>query len=369
LQAARNPDALFRPFRLRSLQLRNRVVMAPMTRSSCPDGIPTDEVVAYYRRRAAGEVGLIVTEGAAPERPGARNDPMVPFFYGAALAEWKKVVDAVHAAGGVIAPQFYHVGAAPNSRGWEPPEPYESPSGINGRGEPVGIAMTDDDVVGAIDAYARAGAAARALGFDAIELHGAHGFLIDQFGWAQTNRRTDRWGGATLRERVRFAVEVVRAVRAAIGDELPLILRISQFKMIDYDAKIARTPEELRHWLEPLAEAGVDAFHCSQRRFWEPEFEGSQLNLAGWAKKLTGKATITVGSVGLSGEFTSALRQSESSTPTSLDALLRRLEREEFDLVAVGRSLLGDPNWAVKVQSGQISELVGYHPDMRKSLI
>lgn len=361
--------ALFRPFRVRSLEIRNRIVMAPMTRSFSPGGIPTADVAAYYRRRAEGGVGLIVTEGTGIERPGARNDPDVPVFYGAALPAWQKVVDGVHRAGGKIAPQLWHVGGARSRmKSWEPPGPLESPSGCNALGEPIGIALTEETIAATIAAYARAAADARRLGFDAVELHGAHGYLIDQFFWSQTNRRSDRWGGPTLRERTRFGVELVKAVRAAIGAEMPLILRISQFKMADYDAKNATTPEEVRLWLEPLADAGVDVFHCSQRRFWEPEFPGSDLNLAGWAKKVTGKPTITVGSVGLSGDFIAASRGGESSTPMSIAGLLERLERDEFDLVAVGRPLLVDPAWAAKIRAGRSSELAGYSNEAKAVL-
>jgi 2,4-dienoyl-CoA reductase-like NADH-dependent reductase (Old Yellow Enzyme family) len=112
-------------------------------------------------------------------------------------------------------------------------------------------------------------------------------------------------------------------------------------------------------WLAPLAEAGVDIFHCSQRRYWDAEFSGSDLNFAGWAKKLTGKATITVGSIGLSGDFQAAFR-GDGSTPNSLDELLRRLDRGDFDLVAVGRVLLSDAAWARKIHEGRSSELIGF---------
>jgi 2,4-dienoyl-CoA reductase-like NADH-dependent reductase (Old Yellow Enzyme family) len=112
-------------------------------------------------------------------------------------------------------------------------------------------------------------------------------------------------------------------------------------------------------WLRPLVDAGADAIHCSQRRFWEAEFEGSDLNFAGWAKKLTGAATITVGSVGLTGEFVASYG-GEASKPAALDDLLRRLDRGDFDLVAVGRALLQDPNWARKVREGRQSELMDF---------
>ncbi|MGL6042596.1 MAG: 12-oxophytodienoate reductase, partial [Sandaracinobacteroides sp.] len=153
-------------------------------------------------------------------------------------------------------------------------------------------------------------------------------------------------------DKPRFAREVVRAVRAAIGEEFPLILRLSQWKQQDYSARLATTPQEMADWLQPLADAGVDIFHCSQRRFWEPEFAGSDLNFAGWAKKLTGKPTITVGSVGLSGEFIAGFG-GEASQPAPIGAVADRLAADEFDLVAVGRALIVDPDWAAKIKAGK----------------
>lgn len=118
----------------------------------------------------------------------------------------------------------------------------------------------------------------------------------------------------------------------------------------------APTPAEFEQWLTPLVEAGIDVIHCSQRRFWEPAFEGADLNVAGWAKKLTGKPTISVGSVGLSGEFTAAYA-GETSKPASLDRLVEMMERGDFDLIAVGRALLQDPDWAMKIRDGRTHEL------------
>ncbi len=356
-------ESLFTPVTLGSLALPNRIVMAPMTRSFSPQGLPTEDVVAYYRRRAEGSVGLIVTEGIAIERPAAKNDPDVPHFYGAALPVWRRVVEAVHAAGGRIAPQLWHVGSAKNRRlpDWQPSGRVDSPSGLTVTGEVVGEPMTALDVIDTIAAFADAARNARLLGFDAVELHGAHGYLIDQFFFAPTNIRADRWGGATLVERARFAVELVRRVRAAIGPDFPLILRISQWKSGQFDAKMATSPGELERWLTPLAEAGVDIFHCSQRRFWEAEFAGSDLNLAGWVRKVTGRPSITVGSVGLTGEFIAGVR-GERSHPASLDELIRRQERGDFDLVAVGRALIVNPDWPHIIRDGRSAALRDFDP-------
>lgn len=350
-------DALFRPFTVKSLALPNRIVMAPMTRSFSPGGIPTEDVKAYYRRRAEGGVGLIVTEGTVVERPAARNDAAVPVFHGEALPEWKKVVEAVHAAGGLIAPQIWHVGSARGQgKDWQPLGRVDSPSGLVAPDKQKYEPMTEEDVADTIHAFGRSARAAKDLGFDAVEIHGAHGYLIDQFFWDGVNARGDRWGGPTIADRARFGVEVVKAVREGIGEDTALILRLSQWKQQDYTARIAQTPDEMTEWLSPLSEAGVDVFHCSQRRFWEPEFEGSDLNFAGWARKLIGKPTITVGSVGLDGEFMAAFA-GEGSKPASLDGLIARLERDEFDLVAVGRALLADPYWVQKIRDGRHEDL------------
>lgn len=350
-------QALYQPFTLKSLKLKNRIVMAPMTRAFSPGGVPTADVAEYYTRRA-GEVGLIVSEGTVIDRAASSNNPDVPHFHGEqALEGWQRVVDKVHLAGGAMAPQIWHMGVMrPHESGWVPSAPFEGPSGLVMPDEKTGVEMTESDIVDTIASFARAAKEAKRLGFDAIELHGAHGYLIDQFLWAGTNKRTDDWGGATLPERNRFAVEVVKAVRAAVGENMVIILRLSQWKQQDFAVQLAKTPAEMEAWLTPLSDAGVDIFHCSQRRFWQPEFEGSDLNFAGWAKKLTGKATITVGSVGLSGEFIAAF-QGESSRPSPLDELVRRFEREDFDLVAVGRALLSDPEWPTKIREGKSEQL------------
>ena len=354
-------DALFTPFTFKGLTLPNRVVMAPMTRSFSPGGVATPEVASYYRRRAQAGVGLIISEGTGVNRPASLNDPNIPRFYGEAeLAAWKTVIDEVHAVGGLMAPQLWHVGAVRSrTANWTPPAPYDSPSGLFGPDRKFGEPMSDEDVADTIAAFARAAADAQRLGFDAVELHGAHGYLIDQFFWAAVNLRHDRFGGPQLPQRARFAAEILRAVRAAVGPDYPVIIRLSQWKQQDFAARLAETPAEMEAWLVPLAEAGADVFHCSQRRFWEPEFEGSDLNFAGWAKKLTAKPTITVGSVGLSGDFIGGFG-GETSQPASLDELLRRLERGDFDLVAVGRALLQDPEWTVKVRDGRTKELKSF---------
>lgn len=365
-------NALFSPFSLKSLQLKNRIVMAPMTRSFSHNGVPGPDVAAYYRRRAEGQVGLILSEGTVIERPASSNEPNVPHFYGEqALAGWQHVINEVHAAGGKMGPQIWHMAVMQDHpSGWKPSEPFEGPSGLVSPGKPKGKAMTENDLTDTIAAFAQAAASAKRLGFDCLELHGAHGYLIDQFFWDGTNQRPDGYGGTTLPDRSRLAIELVQEVRRQVGEDFVISLRLSQWKQQDFGVKLAHTPQEMEAWLAPLAAAGVDIFHCSQRRFWEPEFaqENSDLNFAGWVKKLTGKSTITVGSVGLSGEFLAGFA-GEASEPRSLDELLRRLDRQEFDLVAVGRQLIVDPNWVEKIQQGRTDELKGYSREALSTLV
>jgi 2,4-dienoyl-CoA reductase-like NADH-dependent reductase (Old Yellow Enzyme family) len=354
---------LFRPFRIRGMELKNRIVMAPMTRSRSPGGFPNDQNVSYYARRAAADVGLILSEGTLTRRKGASGDANIPLFWGEqALAGWQQVIEAVHSAGGKMGPQIWHQGMSRKpGTGHFPDAPSDGPSGVTLLGKKVGDEPTEADVLDMVQAYADAAGDAKRLGFDCIELHGAHAYLIDEFFWDRTNQRTDRFGGS-IEKRAEFAAETIRRCRAAVGD-LPILIRISQWKSVDYAAKIATTPEELDRWVSVLRDAGVDAIHCSQRRILEPEFphiDGPKgLNFAGWVKKLTGLPTISVGSVGLTSEFTGAFR-GEGSAAGKLDETIERLDRGEFDLVAVGRALLQDPEWVVKVKAGRYDELHDY---------
>ncbi|MXO61170.1 12-oxophytodienoate reductase [Altererythrobacter salegens] len=365
-------SVLFQPFASAKLSLPNRIVMAPMTRNMAPEGVPGQPNAEYYARRAAHGVGLIVSEGTVVRRPASRNLPHIPYFHSEApLGGWKGVIDAVHAAGGKMGPQIWHTGGTTADPSFERGA-LDTPSGINKPGESVGEPMSEEAIADTIEAFAAAAGDAADLGFDTVEIHGAHGYLIDQFFWPGTNLRNDKWGGATIAERSRFAAEIVREMRARVGAQYPLILRVSQWKQQDYDTRLAATPQEMEQWLGPLVSAGVDILHCSQRRFWEPEFpeidgEGG-LNFAGWAKKLTGAPTISVGSVGLSSEFLGSFR-GKGAEREGLDGLVERMERGEFDLIAVGRALLSDPLWVEKVRDGREDELADFDPASMKELV
>ncbi len=363
-------DILFQPFGLKGLQLRNRFVMSPMTRNFSPGGVPGANVAAYYRRRAEAEVGLIVTEGIGIDHPaalgaGSMGEHDVPVLHDDAVAAWGRVVDGVHAAGGLIVPQLWHMGAIRRAgTGPAPDAPSMRPSGIWGPFDkamvppdylaemtPPTAPMTESDIADVIAGYGRSAANAKAAGFDGVAIHGAHGYLIDSFFWSETNRRDDAWGGDIAR-RARFGVEVVRAIRAAIGPDLPILLRFSQWKLQDYGAQSAATPDELAALLAPLADAGVDLFDASTRIYLRPAFAGSDLTLAGWARKLTGKPVMAVGGVGLSKDLQSSFVE-ETAMVDNLAGVAEHVARGEFDLVGVGRGLLMDPEWVVKLRDGR----------------
>lgn len=365
---ASSSSPLFQPFNCRGLTLPNRIAMAPMTRSFSPGGIPGEDVAAYYERRAGADVGLIITEGTTVDRPGASNDPRAPAFHTeAALKGWANIVDKVHGAGGKIAPQLWHVGMMRKpGMGLDPNGRSDSPSGLTHTGSAVLPEPTEEDVADMVAAFAKGAGEAARLGFDCIEIHGAHGYLIDEFFWDVMNKREDKYGGG-LPERAKFAGEIIAECRKAAGQDVPIILRWSQWKQQDYSVRLAETPDEMEAFLRVFVDAGVDILHCSQRRWWEPEFEGSTLNLAGWAKKLTGLPTMTVGSVGLDSDFMGAFAGEGSKTRPIAD-IFEPLERGEFDLVAVGRALLQDPYWAEKIKSERYDELQPYNGDALKTL-
>lgn len=360
-------DRLLAPLIVGKLALANRIAMAPMSRYFCPDGVPHDGVAAYYARRARNEVGLIITEATYIGHPAAPSYEGVPWFHGeAALAGWARVRAAVHAAGGKIFPQLWHTGSFRNSSmGPQPGVPGLGPSenlnAFTGHPEPT-RPMSLQDIAEVIAAFADAAQAACRLGFDGIEIHGAHGYLIDEFLWGTTNRRADHYG-ADRRSRTRFAVEVIRAIRDRVGPDFPVSFRFSQWKQQDYKARLAQTPADLADILEPLTQAGVSLFHCSTRRLWEPGFpDEGDMTLAGWTRKISGLPVIAVGGVGLDRAGLNAARA------TGLEKIEKPLQRGEFDILAVGRALLADPAWVQGLRQGKADQGPGYGPDQLKTL-
>jgi 2,4-dienoyl-CoA reductase-like NADH-dependent reductase (Old Yellow Enzyme family) len=371
LVTRRSCEPLFEALTVRGMTVPNRIVMAPMTRGFSPGGVPGPNVAAYYARRTTGGAGLILTEGIAVDHPAALGDAGleekdIPVIAGEApLQGWRAVVAAVHAAGGRIVAQLWHQGVlrVPGT-GPHPEVMSVSPSGYWGPlgkqssiapakipvDPQIGRPMSELEIEEAIQAFVRSACNAITVGFDAVALHGAHGYLIDNFLWEGTNRRNDPWGGDRAR-RGTFAIEIVRRIRAAIGDAYPIFFRFSQWKQQDFRATLASTPDELAEVLCPLAAAGVDVFDASVRYFNTPAFADSTLSLAGWAKKLTGRHSMAVGGVGINrGVYD---KSKSGAAVDNIELVLARFEAGEFDLVAAGRAMLGDPHFARKVRSGE----------------
>lgn len=350
---------LLEPVSVAGLALRNRIAMAPMTRERSPGGVPGADVADYYRQRAEGGVGLIITEGTPPDAAGAFGADVPRFFGADALAGWREVVAAVHDAGAKIVPQLWHVGAFdPGVIGMTDSltgVDRVGPSGLAAPGRLLGRAMTLADVDATIMHFVEAAGAAQALGFDGVEIHGAHGYLIDQYLWAETNRRDDAYG---LADRTRFARELVAACRARVGLGFPILLRLSQWKQVDYGAWLVDDPAALERLLLPLVDAGVDVFHCSTRRFAEPAFAGDPTTLSGWVRRLSGRPTILVGSVTLKTDFKApdgkVFAAAENDDIARLEALLAQ---GEFDLVAIGRALIANPDWVRLLAERRLGEM------------
>lgn len=371
-------DPLLQPLKIRNVELPNRIIMSPMTRGASPNGIPTEKEARYFRRRVEAGVGTIFTgsvfvndkgtmgkfdlEGAEDQEWG------FPVIFGEKpLAGWKHLVDEVHAAGGVIFPQLMHLGmqrTPSKGESWSDIH-ISSPSGIWGTEEEIAAlkedrrdflnnpdnAMSEEDIWAVITAFADGAANAKAVGFDGIALHGGHGYLIDTFMRAETNRRTDSWGG-DHKGRMRFAVELVKAVRKAVGDDMPISFRFSQWTHHNVDAMLTKNPDELQDVIQMLDAAGVDIFEASARDFRETVYEGSPLNISTWTKKFTDKPVQMVGGVGVRRE-----RHESALTPPqvvdNIDEVMERYAAGEFDLLGVGRALLNDSNWLQRVLNGE----------------
>ena len=352
---------LFDEYKLKNLILRNRVVMAPMTRNQSPGGIPTSDVISYYARRAKAEVGLIITEGIEVSHIASSAYPNVPRLdTNKAREGWKKVVDGIKNNNGAVIAQLWHCGGF-RKLGMQPnPEvPGYTATGLVKPGKKVAHEMTLQDIKETINAYASDAKICQELGFDGVEIHGAHGYLIDNFLWGGTNIREDSYGGS-IQKRSQFVSDIIKAVKENVDDQFIVGLRFSQWKQHDFSAKLASTPDDLKKILMPPVEAGLDFLHSSMRRFWESEFEGSDENLAYWTKKISNIPTIGVGSVGLDSDF---IDMTAPATPTSIDKALDDIKKQKYDLIAVGRALLSDYEWVVKMKEGRLNDVIPYTKD------
>ena len=379
--AAERVGPLFERTKLAGLELCNRIAMAPMTRRLSPDDrVPSQAVVDYYARRAAGGVGLIITEGTHVDDKHAPDSENVPgIFNEEQAAGWKRVIEAVHSAENCfglpsrIAVQLWHTGRhAMNPIGPSPIPVQKRDGGY--KDTPREMTEADMDEVVAI--FENAARLSIAAGFDSMEIHGAHGYLLDSFLSPASNQRTDDYGGS-FENRMRFPLRVVRGVRKVIdetaGREYPLMIRFSQWRMEDYSAYAYPDPDHLERWVLALKDAGVDILHVSTRDATDPGFphlfdtdtEDGRRTLAGWTRKLSGgMPTVAVGRVSVSASMDEgAAVQTTDPAPAA-----ELIQRGEADMIAVGRSLIANPRWCNTVREGRWNELVPYTREMLETL-
>jgi 2,4-dienoyl-CoA reductase-like NADH-dependent reductase (Old Yellow Enzyme family) len=364
-------DPLLQPVRLGDLRLRNPIVMAPCTRCFSPGYLPTADVAAYYGRRAAGGVGLIITEGTVIcER--ANGYPDVPGIFEAGQVEaWRRVTARVHDADGRIACQLWHTGtyAHPRLNGGRTPE---GPSGIPPEGfhsrlrEPDGSrvpyepgeAMTEARIVEVIELFRRAAGLAMEAGFDAVEIHGAHTYLIDQFLNLHWNRRADAWGGAG---RARFAGEVARAVVEEVGAGR-VLFRFSPH-WAEGMRRWKKPAETLPLLLETLHEAGIRVLHASTPSFDRPLVPAESVPVDRRAEAgATGDGLLSVP------RATRLLwpHQVLGVGELGVDRARAAVAAGEVDAVAFGRALIANPDLVDRIRRGM--PLRAYDPALLQEL-
>lgn len=337
---------LFESTTLESLKLNTRTAMAPMTRCFADPvtGVVGPDVVEYYRRRAQDGIGLIISEGIViSER--AKGNPGVPGIYTQAqIDSWKPVTAAVHEEGGTIIAQIWHVGRLSHPELINGQKP-QAPSAI----APIGQVprfrkpyeepeeMTKEDIKEVVQQYAQAAKNAISAGFDGVEIHGAHGYLIDQFNSEWSNKRTDEYGG-DLAQRLKFMKEVITAVIDAVGKER-VVIRFSRHKLDD-PSYTWETPEKtIQTFIEAFKETGVEILHPSMLDFYEDVQDGH--NMYELVRKHWDGPIIGVGSL----------------TPESAE---KALEAGWIDVAAIGRPLISNPDYLHRIKQGE--QLVEYDP-------
>ncbi|MDD3610322.1 MAG: alkene reductase [Halothiobacillaceae bacterium] len=338
---------LFTSTQLGPLSLPNRIAMAPMTRSRALDNVPNELMAQYYSLRA--EAGLLITEGTSPS-PNGLGYARIPGLYSEAqIAGWRQVTDAVHAAGGRIFVQLMHTGRIAHPANLPQGARMVGPSAIAAPGEmwtdsegmqphPVPREMSEQDIAAAIEEYAAACKNARSAGFDGVELHGANGYLIDQFLNTASNQRSDRWGGS-LENRIRFAVEVARAAAAAIGAER-VGIRISPYGVFNGMAPDAEVDALYLRLVEALNDIDLAYIHI---------VDHSSMGAPPVSEELKAKLRAAFkGKYILSGGY--------DATRANAD-----LDAGKGDLVAFGRPFIANPDLVQKLKTG--AELEAPDPD------
>lgn len=337
-------EHILSPMTIKNMTLSNRVVMPPMgTNLGNDDGTVSPANLAYLKRRAHGRPGLIITEITAAHPSGVVTPNQLGAYDDRFLPGLKAMADVVHQAGSKIAMQIHHAGRESIyllSEG-KALAPSAVPS-IVYRKTPK--EMSRDDIQEVIAGFGAAAARAKAAGFDAVEIHAAHGYLLTQFLSALSNRRTDEYGGTTLKQRARFVIEVIEEVRRLVGTDFPVSVRISAEEHI----RGGYTIEEMQGIIPDLVRAGADIIHASIGTHGSPgaitqataEYEpGFNAPLARKIKAVTPVPVIAVG---------------RFNDPAQADKVIAR---GDADLVAFGRQFLADPDFLIKAQEGRSQDI------------
>ena len=295
--------ALFAPKDVHGLAVKNRLAVAPMTRiTATADGLATETMVRYYERFSRGGFGTVITEGIYLDRAFSQGYLYQPGIAdeGQAIA-WKSVVKGIKAHGAVAIAQLMHAGAI--SQGNRFRDQAVGPSAIQPKGTQLAfyhgkgpyalpLQITEEQLADAIASFADAASRAIVIaGFDAVEIHGANGYLLDQFLTEYTNTRSDRWAGS-MKDRMRLIVETFKAVRAKIGPKVPIGVRISQGKVNDFQHKWSGAESDAEIIFGTLADIGADFIHVTEFEAWQPAFAGSHASLMRLAKRFAPKAVI-----------------------------------------------------------------------------
>ena len=337
--------ALFSKLTIYNLHLKNRIALAPMTRTSASEnGVPTEDMLRYYTRYAQGGFGLIITEGTYPDQAysqGYLNQPGIANQQH--IAGWRKIIDSVHEAGAKIFCQLMHAGAL--SQGNIYKQKAAGPSAVRPKGEQLGFyggegqypipeEMSREDIQQAIEGFAQATLNAREAGFDGVEIHGANGYLLDQFLTDYTNQRTDQYGGST-ENRVRLLIEVIQACRQAVGQDYPIGIRVSQSKVNDYTHKWADKEDDAKIIFSRLGAAGLDFLHVTEYKVYAPAFSEEGPTLAALAKRWSKLPIFANGSL---------------DAPAAAENMIIQ---GDVDVVAIGKAALANKDWANRAARGE----------------
>lgn len=326
--------------------LPNRFAVAPMTRvSATRDGDATETMARYYERFASGGFGLLITEGLYTDQAFSQGYVHQPGLSDDAQARaWQPVVEATHRHGSRIFAQVMHAGAI--SQGNRFRDGTVGPSAVQPKGSQMEFyygkgpyalpsAITEEQIVEAIDGFAASAArAVNIAGFDGIEIHGANGYLIDQFLTADANRRGDRWGGDT-RHRTAFLTAVFEAVRARVGHGVPVGVRISQGKVNDFPYKWAGRERDAEAIFGSLVDAGADYIHVTEHEAWQPAFPDGRNSLVTLARRHAPRVPL-IANGGLEDM-----------------ARARDVVEAGADIVALGKGALANPDFPDRIRSGR----------------